>query len=188
MSSVPTPSQTVGPFFSIALSALYREKIECGPGEGECVLIRGRVLDGDGQPVPDAVLEIWQAYQAARGDCDQEPSARREKIPAGFGRIATNERGEFQFNTVPPAPRRDEDGLLHAPHLAVVVLMRGLLRHLLTRIYFAGEATNREDPVLNLVPPERQQTLLAEPANERASELSWDIHLQGALETVFFEA
>jgi protocatechuate 3,4-dioxygenase alpha subunit len=188
MSYVPTPSQTVGPFFSIGLSALYREKIEAEPGEGKCVLIRGRVFDGDGQPVPDAVLEIWQACEAARGDCDQEPSARGGKIPPGFGRIATNERGEFQFNTVRPAPRRDEDGLLHAPHLAVVVLMRGLLRHLLTRVYFAGEAANREDAVLNLVPTERRQTLLAEPANERASELSWDIHLQGERETVFFEA
>ena len=188
MSRVPTPSQTVGPFFSIGLSALYSEKFECAPGEGEYVLIRGRVFDGDGQPVPDALLEIWQACEAARGDCDQEPSARGEKIPPGFGRIATNERGEFQFNTVRPASRRDEDGLLHAPHLAVVVLMRGLLRHLLTRVYFAGEATNREDAVLNLVPPERQQTLLAQPASERASELSWDIHLQGELETVFFEA
>lgn len=188
MNYAPTPSQTVGPFFSIGLSALYRDKIECEPGEGECVLIRGCVFDGDGQPVPDAVLEIWQGREAARGDCDQEPSAPGEKIPHGFGRIATNERGEFQFNTVRPPPRRDENGLLHAPHLVVVVLMRGLLRHLLTRIYFAGEATNREDAVLNLVPPERQQTLLAEPANERASELSWDIHLQGELETVFFEA
>ena len=188
MSYVPTPSQTAGPFFSIGLSALYREKIECEPGERECVLIRGRVFDGDGQPVPDAVLEIWQAGEAARGDCDQEPSARREIIPTGFGRIATNERGEFQVNTVKPAPRRDEDGLLHAPHLSVLVLMRGLLRHLLTRVYFAGEATNREDAVLNLVPRERRQTLLAQPANQRASELSWDIHLQGELETVFFEA
>jgi protocatechuate 3,4-dioxygenase alpha subunit len=188
MSYVPTPSQTVGPFFSIGLSALYREKIECEPAERECVLIRGRVFDGDGQPVPDAVLEIWEACEAARGDCDQEPGARGEKIPPGFGRIPTNQRGEFQFNTVRPEPRRDEDGLLHAPHLAVVVLMRGLLRHLLTRVYFVGEATNREDAVLNLVPAERQQTLLAKPANERASELSWDIHLQGELETVFFEA
>ena len=67
MSYVPTSSQTVGPFFSIGLSALYREKIECEPGEGKCVLIRGRVFDGDGQPVPDAVLEIWQASEAARG-------------------------------------------------------------------------------------------------------------------------
>jgi protocatechuate 3,4-dioxygenase alpha subunit len=66
--------------------------------------------------------------------------------------------------------------------------MRGLLRHLLARVYFAGEATNREDAVLNLVPPERQQTLLAEPANESATEFSWDIRLQGELETVFFEA
>jgi protocatechuate 3,4-dioxygenase alpha subunit len=138
--------------------------------------------------VPDAVLEIWQACEAARGDCDQEPSARREKIPPGFGRIATNERGEFQFHTVRPAPRRDEDGLLHAPHLAVLVLMRGLLRHLLTRVYFAGEATNREDPALNLVPRERRQTLLADPLDESATELLWDVHLQGELETVFFEA
>jgi len=188
MSYVPSPSQTVGPFFSIGLSALCREKIDCGTGEGKRVLIRGRVFDGDGQPVPDAVLEIWQTGEAAGGDCDQEPGARRERIPAGFGRIATNERGEFQFNTVKPAPRRGEDGLMHAPHLTVVVLMRGLLRHLLTRIYFAGETANREDAVLNLVPPERRQTLLAEPANESTSELSWDIHLQGELETVFFEA
>jgi protocatechuate 3,4-dioxygenase alpha subunit len=188
MSHVPTPSQTVGPFFSIGLSALCREKIECGGGEGKRVAIRGRVLDGEGEPVPDAVLEIWQASEASRSDIAEEPEAQREKIPAGFGRIATNERGEFQFSTRKPAPCRDETGLLHAPHLAVVVLMRGLLRHLLTRVYFAGEAANDEDVVLQLVPPERRQTLLAAPIDESASEFSWDIHLQGKQETVFLEA
>jgi protocatechuate 3,4-dioxygenase alpha subunit len=188
MSHVPTPSQTVGPFFSIGLSALCREQIECGSGEGKRVVIRGRILDGDGQPVPDAVLEIWQASEAARGNCSEEQDARRQKIPAGFARIVTNERGEFQFSTIKPASRRDENGLIHAPHLAVVLLMRGLLRHLLTRVYFAGEAANNEDAVLKLVPLERRRTLLAEPADESASELSWDIHLQGERETVFFEA
>jgi protocatechuate 3,4-dioxygenase, alpha subunit len=188
MTYVPTPSQTVGPFFSIGLSALCREKIECGSAEGQRVVIRGRILDGDGQPVPDAVLEIWQASEAARGDCEEEASVRREKIPTGFGRIATNERGEFRFSTIKPAPRRDEDGLMYAPHLAVVLLMRGLLRHLLTRVYFAGEAANGEDAVLKLVPSERRQTLLAEPSEESPSELSWDVYLQGERETVFFEA
>src|SRR6266478_5266825 len=94
MSHVPTPSQTVGPFFSIGLSALCREQIECGSGEGKRVVIRGRILDGDGQPVPDAVLEIWQASEAARGNCSEEQDAGRQKIPAGFARIVTNERGE----------------------------------------------------------------------------------------------
>ena len=188
MSHVPTPSQTVGPFFSIGLSALCRGKIGCVFAEGQRVVIRGRVLDGDDEPVPDAVLEIWQAGEVARDDCGPDADARQGKIPDGFGRIATNERGEFQFSTVKSAPRRDEDGLMHAPHLAVVLLMRGLLRHLLTRVYFAGEVANAEDAALKLVPPERRQTLLAEPADDSASELSWVVHLQGERETVFFEA
>jgi protocatechuate 3,4-dioxygenase alpha subunit len=188
MNHVPTPSQTVGPFFSIGLSALCREEIECGSTEGRRVVIRGRVLDGDGEPVPDGVLEIWQASEAARGDCGPDADVRREEIPDGFGRIATNERGEFQFSTIKPAAWHDEDGLMHAPHLAVVLLMRGLLRHLLTRIYFAGDAANGEDAVLQLVPPERRKTLLAEPVDGNALEFSWDIYLQGGRETVFFEA
>jgi protocatechuate 3,4-dioxygenase alpha subunit len=188
MSHVPTPSQTVGPFFSIGLSELRRERIECACADGQRVVIRGRVLDGDGEPVPDAVLEIWQASEAAGGDAGPGTDARRGKIPDGFGRIATNERGEFQFSTIKPSARRDEDGLMHAPHLAVVLLMRGLLRHLLTRIYFAGDGANSEDAVLQLVPTERRKTLLAEPSQDNPRGLSWDIHLQGERETVFLEA
>jgi protocatechuate 3,4-dioxygenase, alpha subunit len=188
MSHVPTLSQTVGPFFSIGLSGMYRERIECESTDGQRVAICGRVLDGDGEPVPDAVLEIWQASEASPGDSDPDAAMRREKIPDGFGRIATNERGEFQFSTIKPLARRDEDGLTHAPHLAVVLMMRGLLRHLLTRIYFAGDAANGEDVVLKLVPAERRKTLLAELVDENALEYSWDIYLQGERETVFFEA
>ncbi len=188
MSYVPTSSQTVGPFFSIGLSALCRERIECESAEGQRVVIRGRVFDGDGKPVPDAVLEIWQASEAAGGGCGPDADVRRKKIPDGFGRIATNERGEFQFSTIKPSARRDEDGMVHAPHLAVVLLMRGLLRHLLARIYFSEDAANDEDVVLKLVPPERRRTLLAEPVDGSALEFSWDIYLQGERETVFFEA
>ena len=188
MSHVPTPSQTVGPFFSIGLSALCRPGIEYAGEKGNRVTIRGRILDGDREPVPDALLEIWQVDDVSKKPYQGEPSIERTKtLPFGFGRIATNECGEFQFSTRKPAARRDEDGTMHAPHLVVLVLMRGLLRHLVTRIYFAGEAANEEDMVLKLVPAERRETLLAMPSPDSDNDLRWDIHLQGERETVFFE-
>ncbi len=188
MSHVPTPSQTVGPFFSIGLSALCRPGIECAGEKGNRVTIRGRILDGDGEPVPDALLEIWQMDDVAKKPYQDERTIEGTKtLPFGFGRIATNECGEFQFSTRKPAARRDEDGTIHAPHLVVLVLMRGLLRHLVTRIYFAGEAANEEDTVLKLVPAERRETLLAMPSTDSDNHLRWDMHLQGERETVFFE-
>jgi len=188
MSRLPTASQTVGPFFSIGLSALCRESIECAAEEGRRVTIRGRILDGDGEPVPDAVLEIWQIEDVAKQPEPGERNIERASLPFGFGRVATNESGEFQFSTKKPAARRDVDGAVHAPHLVVLVLMRGLLRHLLTRIYFAGEPANAEDSVLKLVPAERRQTLLAMAPSGSEDTLLWNIHLQGQRETVFFEA
>jgi len=185
---VPTGSQTVGPFFSIGLSALGREKIECDQVAGDGVTIRGRVLDGDGQPVPDAVLEIWQASDAAQNKSANEARALHSgNIPLGFGRVATNEKGEFQFTTRKPLARRDADGTMHAPHLVIVVLMRGLMRQLVARIYFPGEAANANDAVLKIVPAERRGTLLATRTPGHEDELQWDIHLQGERETVFFE-
>jgi protocatechuate 3,4-dioxygenase alpha subunit len=189
MSHVPTPSQTVGPFFSIGLSALCRPGIECAGEKGNRVTIRGRILDGDGEPVPDALLEIWQVEDVSKQPYQGERTIERTRtLPFGFGRITTNECGEFQFSTRKPAARRDEDGTIHAPHLVVLVLMRGLLRHLVTRIYFAGETANEEDIVLKLVPAERRETLLATPSPDSDNDLRWDIHLQGERETVFFEA
>ncbi len=187
MSHVPTPSQTVGPFFSIGLSALCRPGIECAGEKGNRVTIRGRILDGDGEPVPDALLEIWQGDVSKKPYQGERTIERTKTLPFGFGRIATNECGEFQFSTRKPAARRDEDGTIHAPHLVVLVLMRGLLRHLVTRIYFAGEAANEEDMVLKLVPAGRRETLLAMPSPDSDNDLRWDIHLQGERETVFFE-
>lgn len=174
MSPVPTPSQTVGPFFSIGLSPLYREYAGSATA-GSRVVIRGRVLDGDGAPVPDAVLEVWH-WEAEPRD-----------FPNGFARVATGDQGQFQFSTVVPAPRRDPDGRVHAPHLAVLLFMRGLLRHLVTRVYFADQAVNEHDTVLQSVPPQRRKTLIAS-STKKPDELVWDIHLQGPSETVFFDA
>ena len=178
MSPLPTASQTVGPFFSIGLTALCKADIECPGANGPRATIRGRVLDGDAQPVPDAILEVWQVGDAG---------PRNETFPAGFARVATNERGEFQFTTIKPEARRDADGRVHAPHVAALVFMRGLLRHLLTRIYFSNEAANAEDVALRLVPASRRYTLIAT-ASAGGEEWRWDIHLQGERETVFFEA
>ena len=185
MSHTPTPSQTVGPFFSIGLSALCREDIQSPAEIGDRVRIRGRVLDGDGQPVPDALLEIWHAGQAE--PLTQAAAAQQGHFPAGFGRIATNERGEFQFTIHKPALRRDPDGTEHAPHLVVVLLMRGLLRHLVTRIYFADEAANTNDAVLNLIPVGRRETLLAKQSSSGENDFLWNVHLQGENETTFFD-
>jgi protocatechuate 3,4-dioxygenase alpha subunit len=173
-----TPSQTVGPFFSIGMDAFLRQEI-AGDAGGQRVTVRGRVLDGDAQPVPDAVLEIW-----APGAGAEKTTA--DGYPAGFGRIATNERGEFQFAVTSHA-RREQDGAVHAPHLAVVIFMRGLLRHLVTRVYFADDAANEHDPVLQLVAPDRRATLIAAALPGKPAEFSWDIHLQGENETVFFD-
>ena len=186
---VPTASQTVGPFFSIGLcphnpNNLVPADVEDG---SVVVTIRGRILDGDGQGVPDGILEIWRAdgngkYAGSDGDCDARG------IPRGFARIPTNERGEFEFQTLKPGQRTGENGEIHAPHLAVLIFMRGLLRHLVTRIYFPQEPANEKDPVLKAVLAERRETLIATPIDAKKNELEWNVLLQGEAETVFFEA
>jgi protocatechuate 3,4-dioxygenase alpha subunit len=155
--------------------------------ESKFVSIRGRVLDGDGQAVPDAILEIWRAddrgeYAGSEDDCDAGG------VPSGFARIPTNEAGEFEFVTLKPGSTTGDNGEIHAPHLTVLIFMRGLLRHLLTRVYFSQEAANAEDPVLRAVPEERRATLMAARISENENDLRWDVHLQGDTETVFFEA
>lgn len=186
---VPTASQTVGPFFSIGLcphnpSNLVPSNLEDG---SVVVTIRGRVLDGDGHGVPDAVLEIWRAggsgkYTGSEGGCDARG------VPSGFSRILTSERGEFEFRTIKPGQITGENGEIYAPHLAVLVFMRGLLRHLMTRIYFPQEPANEKDSVLKAVLSERRETLIATPIDAKNNELQWNVLLQGEAETVFFEA
>lgn len=182
-------SQTVGPFFSIGLCPHAPNNLV--PVElaavAEIVTVRGRVLDGDGRGVPDAILEIWRAdqsgkYAATERDCDSVG------VPNGFARIATNEHGEFEFQTLKPGSIAAGAVEAPAPHLAVLIFMRGLLRHLVTRIYFPHEQANEHDPVLRAVPAERRSTLVAKTAGSNDNELRWSVYLQGDAETVFFEA
>lgn len=185
MSFQATTSQTVGPFFSIGLAPLYRRELAGAGARGQRIRVHGRVLDGDGTPVPDAVLEIWQANAAGRYD---HPEDRRE-LPLdaefrGFGRIPTDAAGTFEFTTVKPGPVPGPDGRPQAPHLVVSVFMRGILKRAVTRIYFADEPANGEDFVLRLVPEARRATLLARA--DGASSYHWEVNMQGERETVFF--
>jgi len=159
-----TPSQTVGPFFGVGLPFEKGEQL-APPGEAGVMRIEGQVLDGKGEPVPDALLEIWQ--------------------PAtGFGRARTDSEGAFSFTTVKPGPVPAPDGGMQAPHFNVTVFARGLLRHLVTRMYFPDETeANGADPVLNLVEPARRETLIAK---DCGGVLHFDVRLQGERETVFF--
>jgi len=191
MSTFPlTGSQTVGPFFSPALlrEGARRNVLILPETAGERIRIEGRVLDGDGIPVPDAMVEIWQAnahgrynHPADQGSAPLDPSF------LGFGRSGTAEDGSYWFETVKPGPVAFDRDRLQAPHICVTVFSRGLLNHLVTRLYFEDEPANSEDPVLQCVPDDRRVTLLArrEPAGA-ATVYRFDIVLQGADETAFF--
>ena len=188
MSLQATTSQTVGPYFSIGLKRLDRGEL-AGPGvSGERVTIRGRVLDGDGKPVPDAMLEVWQANAHGRyAHPEDQQNKPLEKDFLGYGRIPTNGNGEFRFATIKPGAVPGPDGKAQAPHLVVSVFMRGLLKRLVTRIYFPDETGSAADFVLNLVEPERRATLIAKKAQAESAVLEWNVILQGPQETVFFD-
>ena len=182
-----TPSQTVGPFFSIGLGRLNRLDLAEG-STGEQISIQGRVLDGDGQPVPDAILEIWQADADGRYHHPEHSTAPTDVSPFfGFARIPTDDLGRFSFTTIKPGPVHSPDGKAQAPHLQISVFMRGLLKQLVTRLYFPEEPLNASDPVLQLVPESRRETLVARHAGSNGNTLEWNVCLQGANETVFFD-
>jgi protocatechuate 3,4-dioxygenase, alpha subunit len=188
MSLQATTSQTVGPFFTIGSTWLNQNDL-AGPGvSGERVTIEGRVLDGDGKPVPDAMIEVWQAN--ANGKYAHPEDTQDKLLEAGFqgfGRIATGENGTFQLKTIKPGRVPGPDGKPQAPHIAVSVFMRGLLRRLVTRIYFPDEPANAGDFVLHLVEPGRRGTLIAKKVAGQIGALEWNVILQGPEETVFFE-
>lgn len=197
--TVPTmpgvvPSQTVGPFF---LNCLLREdarrNVLTQPETvGERIRIEGRLLDGDGQPIPDGLVEIWQANAYGRY---RHPADTRESVPLdpsfiGFGRSGTEEDGRYWFETVKPGAVPFDQQTMQAPHICVFVFSRGLLNHLATRIYFADDPTIASDPVLRLAPAERRVTLLAQRDSASAvgspAVYRLNIRLQGDGETVFF--
>lgn len=181
MNLIVAPSQTVGPFFHIGFDRLYVNNLTAPGVVGERVTIGGKIIDGDGKPVSDAVIEIWQA------DAQGQYANTANAAFTGFGRVATDEHGAFSFLTIKPGRVAGNDGDLQAPHIAVSVFMRGLLKRLVTRIYFADEASNLDDAVLNMVPPERRATLLAKKNAADTAKLEWHIILQGDRETVFFD-
>jgi protocatechuate 3,4-dioxygenase alpha subunit len=190
-----TPSQTVGPFFAYGLTpeqygyplaSIAGADLAGSEADGERIRIEGRVLDGEGNPIPDAMIEIWQADGQGRyaHPLDERGSNTGFK---GFGRVGTGTDPEcrFIFNTVKPG---SVDGR-QAPHVNVIVLARGLLLHAFTRIYFSDEVeANARDPVLALVPAERRSTLIAaRETSPTGAVYRFDIHMQGEAETVFFD-
>jgi protocatechuate 3,4-dioxygenase alpha subunit len=163
-------------------------RIAGGAPEGKLVRITLCVRDGDGVPVSDAVIEVWQADAQGRyrhpddlqpSDCD--PTWR------GFGRLALDQQGSCVFESIKPGRVSGRGGTLQAPHLNVSIFARGLLKQLVTRIYFAGDRANVEDPVLALVPEARRETLMAHPHESRPGDWCFEIRLCGDGETIFFD-
>lgn len=186
-----TPSQTIGPFFHRALLHEGWNDLAARGAAGERVAIEGRVLDGDGAPVTDAMIEVWQANAVGRYD---HPDDRDENKPFdpnfhGFGRTATSPDGRFRLRTIKPGPVAGAGEALQAPHINVSIFARGLLKRLVTRIYFPGEPLNETDPLLSALPAGRRPTLIARIADAGAAEcvLHFDIVLQGDNETVFLD-
>jgi protocatechuate 3,4-dioxygenase alpha subunit len=199
-----TPSQTVGPFFAYGLTpngrcqwdpnGSYSWKETVGAdlvtpdATGQKIRIEGRVLDGDGLPINDAMLEIWQADAQGRYAHPRDNRALPNTQFKGFGRSATDKGGVYSFDTVKPGSVPGPGGKPQAPHIVFCIYSRGMLRQVYTRLYFSDEAGNGADPILTLVPPDRRGTLVAH--KEMRGDMPvyrFDIRVQGENETVFFD-
>lgn len=183
-----TASQTVGPYFDIGLTKYSVSDLASPEVEGKRITLQGRVLDGDGRPIDDALIELWQANAEGKyahpEDTQNKPLTQGFK---GFGRVGTDDDGGFRFTTIKPGRVPGPTGTLQAPHIVVAVFMRGLLKHLVSRIYFPDEPGNAEDPILQLVEPGRRATLIATSVPGRNGVLEWNVICSGANETVFFD-
>jgi len=204
MSEIITPSQTVGPFFAYGLTPKGRAKwdpdgtyswketigdnLVTADATGERIRIEGQVTDGDGLPINDAMIEIWQADAQGRYASPRDAGARPNTKFTGFGRSATDKNGVFGFDTIKPGRVAGPNGKTQAPHVVVCIFSRGMLRQVYTRLYFSDEASNGEDPILNLVPGDRRGTLIARKEVRGGQPVyRFDIRVQGKDETVFFD-
>ena len=180
---IPTSSQTVGPYFRIGLEYLLGLTPELAEGTPGTVELHGCVWDRDGAPVPDAMLEFWSRATVADG---LHGDGKGSHFPAGFRRAATGSDGTYRVVMERPLAGRLNCESPQAPHMLVLVFARGLLRHLISRVYLADELANDNDPVLMTIPKERRATLIAQPDWNRTAVYRWDVVLQGTEETVFF--
>ena len=175
-----TAHQTAGPYWHMIDFPEWADLLRAdGPNagaEGERITLAGRITDGDGAAVVDGLVEIWQAG----------PDGAYESGFHGFGRCATDNDGRFRFATLKPGPVPGLGNATQAPHITVTVFARGLMKHVVTRAYFEGEALNATDPILTMVDdPARRATLVAKPQGDGVWNL--DIVLQGEGETVFLD-
>src|SRR5271165_4561980 len=186
MDLTPTPSQTAGPYLHLGLTeARSISRIACDGVKGQRVWLTFRVLDGEGVPVPDAMIELWQAD--SEGNYERSGGSEVGIVFGGFGRMATAEEGSCTFETIRPGCVAGPGETVQAPHINVSILGRGILKRLSTRVYFAAEPANAADPIMALVPEDRRPTLLAQPNPARASNWMFDVRLRGEGETVFFD-
>ncbi len=187
---VITPSQTVGPFFSFCLAPRDRLGIASArlvtiDAVGPRITILGCVLDGRGAPVPDALIEVWQAD--GEGRYSGFHRAREAVSFTGFGRATCDDAGCFTIETVKPGSVVDVDDRSYAPHIAVGVFGKGINRRLYTRIYFDDERANERDPLLTSIAEERRSTLIARVSRTSPHSYEFTIRLQGHDETVFLD-
>jgi protocatechuate 3,4-dioxygenase alpha subunit len=193
MDLVHTANQPIGPFYHFALTPGWENGdssagVMAGPdARGERVRLTVRLLDGDGKPVTNAMIELWQADAGGKYN---HPADTQEKTadPAfrGFGRLATDDQGLCVFETVKPGRVPGLQNRTQAPHISVRVYAPGLLRPVVTRIYFDGDTANAADRILELVPEDRRPTLFAR-SGATPGEWCFDLHLTGLRETVFFD-
>jgi protocatechuate 3,4-dioxygenase alpha subunit len=186
-----TPSQTVGPFFSLGMDRAKWGDLTQGNPAGERIAIEGRVIDGDGAPVPDAVIELWQANAAGRYNHPDDRQTEKPLDPNfhGFGRAATDAEGRFRVVTIKPGPVPGRGNALQAPHINIALFARGLLKHLYTRIYFADEPANASDPLLSSIEDAaaRHSLLAQREASGHPALYHFDIIMQGENETAFLD-
>ena len=199
-----TPSQTVGPFFAYGLTPKGRcqwdpngsyswketvtDNLVTPDATGTRIRIEGRITDGDGKPINDAMLEIWQADAQGRYANPRDNRALPTTQFKGFGRSATDKDGVFSFDTIKPGQVPGPGGKPQAPHILFGIFSRGMLRQVHTRLYFDDEPANTADPILALVPEDRRGTLVAhKQPGETQPVYRFDIRVQGENETVFFD-
>ena len=190
-----TPSQTVGPYFKYGLTPgrdyawndAFSNDLVTSDVSGERIRIVGQIFDGDDKPINDSMLEIWQADAQGRFADPQDGRTTPNSGFKGFGRCGTDANGAFSLVTIKPGAVPGPGGKPQAPHILLAVYARGMTQQAMTRIYFENEPANASDMVLALVPADRRSTLIARRETSSAATYRFDVHLQGANETVFFD-